>query len=350
MKITTRRVTTGEIFPISQPQSQSQSQSQRQDQPSKPYRPQSPALHRLSKFRTIVFPMLIVLVFTSLVLGAIYAYCVANPHTEIADRLAQNSTAEIEGSLFGKRRPSMLSPVSISSGIITPRSASTDDDSQSTEPAATITATTDSTSATTGGSSSSSSSSSSPSSLALLFYTFTTPGISLFHLSMEILIHHHTPHHLTLRRTYLAIMTLSSFLVAGWITTLGFWMHCELGPTLHNQHDSGPTSSSTFRHIQAQAAICPVQVRGHFMYGIHEVSISKAVVGGIIVLVYVCHVVLLGMGFKAQRRVWRLVGIGGGGGLEHGEASEIVIRVEEDEEEDGQGHGREYEYGEMIKS
>lgn len=273
MKFTTRQVTTGEVFPISQPGPR---RDRDQDAPKPSSLPHHPALRRLHKFRTIVLPILLVLVFTSLILGAIYAYCVAKPHTEIADRLAQNSTAEADGSLFGRRSAS-FSP----SHEHTLRSTTPQDHLETTT----------------------------ASSLPLLFYTLTTPGISLIHLAFELIIHHNTT---GLRKPYyLAILTISSLLVAGWITTLGFWMHCELPP---------------LNKSKAAQAICPVQIRGHFMYGIHEVSVVKAVVGWIVVVVYLGHVVLLAMGLKAQRRIWRF---GGPGSVEHGEASEIVIRLEE---------------------
>ncbi|EXJ77483.1 hypothetical protein A1O3_09709 [Capronia epimyces CBS 606.96] len=315
MKFITRQVSTGDIFPISQPRrprqrDRDQEQAQDEDQPLKPVRPQQPALLRLHRFRTIVLPMLLVLVFTSLILAAIYAYCVAKPHTQIADRLAQNSTAEADSSLFGKRAlaPGFSLPLPLPLHTI----------------ASTLTLTTRSTTSQT-----------EPQGqpvTALLFYTLTTPGVSLVHLSFELITHHHNAEHLHGRRVYFAVLAASSLLVAGWITTLSFWMHCEL-PSLNKSSFQSNSSSSS--HSIASQAFCPAQVRGHFMYGIHEVSIVKAVLAWVIVLVYLCHIVLLGLALKAQRRMWRLTR---SLEIEHGEASEVVIRLE-DEEGDGSGRG-----------
>lgn len=225
-----------------------------------------------------MLPILLVLAFATLILGAIYAYCVAKPHTDIADRLAVDSNAEADSSIFSKRETASLTNAS------TKDATSRDDQPEA----------------------------------ALLFYTLTTPGVSLFHLAFELIMHHHTPQHLSSRTIYLVFLSLSSLILAGWLTTLSFWMHCELPPL----NKSGQ-------------AVCPVQVRGHFMYGIHEVSITKVVIGWLVALVYVAHVVVLGMGYKAQRRVWRVKGKSGvEGDLEtaHGEATEVVVRVNGDDD------------------
>src|ERR1700744_3852760 len=68
-----------------------------------PPRPRNPTLLRLHKFRVIVLPILLISIFTTLILGAIYAYCVAKPHTDIADQLALDGNAHADSSIFGKR-------------------------------------------------------------------------------------------------------------------------------------------------------------------------------------------------------------------------------------------------------
>ncbi|ETI21963.1 hypothetical protein G647_06033 [Cladophialophora carrionii CBS 160.54] len=250
-----------------------------------PSRSRYPALHRLHKFRAIILPVLLMSTFTTLLLGAIYAYCVAKPHTDIGDILAVDSNAEADSSIFGKR-----------------------------ETAATATETTAGTK--------SISSSYGESEVALLFYTLTAPGLSIFHNIFELIMHHHTPRHMARRSIYITFLATSSLLICGWITTLAFWMHCEL---------------PTFNQNKAGQAVCPIQVRGHFMYGIHEVSIARIVVGWIIVLAYIGHVVLLGFGYNAQKRIWRIIGGAEADGdveMTHGEARLVVVRFDEDDKDD----------------
>ena len=72
------------------------------------------------------------------------------------------------------------------------------------------------------------------------------------------------------------------------------------------------------------------------MYGIHEASIARIVVGWVIVLAYLGHIVVLGLGYKAQQRVWRIVGRGKADNdveMTHGEARVVVVRFEEEDTE-----------------
>lgn len=288
MHFTTRRVSDGNVFPISNPRPLTRaisltdreglSISQSSTQPL-PDRPRHPALLRLHKFRTILIPLTVMLVFTTLILGAIYAYCVAKPHTAIADQLAQDSTAEVDGSLFSRRQETSATVPATKD----PESQSRSKDRDYTEPQT-----------------------------ALLFYTLTTPAVSLVHLTFELIMHHHTPKHLSKRSAYIVLLAATSLLTAGWLTTLGFWMHCELPPLNNTRQD-----------------LCPIQVRGHFMYGIHEVSIAKTVVAWLIALVYLGHAVLLVIGWGTMKRVWRITGGGKSGNLERGQATEIVVSVDD---------------------
>ena len=249
-----------------------------------PPRPRNPALRRLHKFRTILLPILLVFIFTTLVLGAIYAYCVAKPHTDIADRLAVDSSAEADSSIFGKRETASYATDTVSS-----KTSSSPTNSAQDQPE-----------------------------VALILYTLTVPGVSLFHLVFELIMHHHTPRYLSRRSIYITLLTTSSLLICGWITTISFWMHCEL--PIFNQNKAGQ-------------AVCPAQVRGHFMFGIHEVSIARIVVGWVVVLMYIGHVVLLGLGYKVQKRIWRILGGGkvvGDVEMNHGEARVVVVKFEDD--------------------
>ncbi|EXJ59072.1 hypothetical protein A1O7_06503 [Cladophialophora yegresii CBS 114405] len=254
-------------------------------EPALPSRPRRPALLRLHKFRAIILPLLLMFTFTTLLLGAIYAYCVAKPHTDIGDILAVDSSAEADSSIFSKR-----------------------------ETANTATETT--------ADKKSISSSYGHSEVALLFYALTAPGLSIFHTVFELIMHHHTPQYLSRRSIYITFLTTSSLLTCGWITTLAFWMHCEL--PIFNQNKAGQ-------------GVCPIQVRGHFMYGIHEVSIARIVVGWIIVLTYIGHVVLLSFGYNVQKRIWRIIGGGAATGdveMTHGEARVVVVSFDEDDKDD----------------
>ncbi|KAJ9609915.1 hypothetical protein H2200_006244 [Cladophialophora chaetospira] len=253
-----------------------------------PPRPRNPALLRLHKFRVIILPLLLILAFTTLILGGIYAYCVAKPHTDIADQLALDSNAEADSSIFGKRETASIAADTKSS-----------------------------------------SSSKGESEVALLFYTLTLPGLSLIHNVFELIMHHNTPQCLSLRSIYITLLTTSYLLLCGWITTISFWMHCEL---------------PIFNTNKAGQGVCPIQVRGHFMYGIHEASIARIVVGWIVVLMYIAHVVLLGLGYDAQKRIWRILGVGKADAdveATHGEARVVVVRFDEDSSRDDRALAKE---------
>jgi len=228
-------------------------------------RPRNPALLRLHKFRTILLPLLLMFTFITVVLGAIYGYCVAKPHTDIADQLAVDSNAGADSSIFSRRATS----------------------------------------------------SESQSEVALLFYMLTVPGLAVVHQTFELIMHHNTPRYFALRSVYITLIATSTLLICGWVTTITFWMHCEL---------------PIFNRNKAGQAVCPAQVRGHFMYGIHEVSITRIVVGWVVVAMYIGHVVLLGLGYKAQKRIWRIIGGGKSAGdveMSHGEARVVVVRFDE---------------------
>lgn len=271
MKFNPRRVSTGNgAFLISNSRASTPSLAD----PALPPRPRNSALRRIHKFRVVLLPILLMFVFTTLVLGVIYSYCVAKPHTDIADQLAVDGNAEADSSIFSKRATGTQSDTSTSS---------TENQSE----------------------------------VALLFYTLTLPSLSILHLFLELIMHHNTPQYLRKRAMYIALLATLCLLICGWITTISFWMHCEL---------------PVFNQSKAGQAVCPVQTRGHFMFGIHEVSIARIAVGWIIVSMYMGHVVLLGMGYKSQKRIWRVLGSGKvADDLErsHGQARISVVRFDE---------------------
>ncbi|OAP60616.1 hypothetical protein AYL99_05618 [Fonsecaea erecta] len=277
MRLDPRRTSSGNgAFLISS--RRSQSTTAQMDQ-ALPPRPRNPVLYRLHKFRTVLLPILLVMDFSTLILAALYAYCVAKPFTDIPGRLAADVLAEANSSIFRKREtaPSALTDAtSIYAAETQPETA-------------------------------------------LLFYALTIPGVSLFHLILELTMHHNTPRLLSLRKAYIALLATSSLLICGWIVSLSFWMHCEL--PIFNQNIAGQ-------------AVCPVQVRGHFMYGIHEVSIARIVVGWVAVMMYLGHLVVVARGWRAQRRIWRIIGPQKCDDkdmeMNHGEARVVVVKFGED--------------------
>lgn len=193
-------------------------------------------------------------VFTTLILNAIYAFCVAKPHNSNSDTTSTSN--------------------------LTLRSTT-----PTAPPSSTQTVT------------------------ALLFYTLTTPTTSIFHLTLTLLTHHTNPQHLRTKLAYTLLIPTTTLLAAGWLTTVSIWTHCEIPPL--NRHGQ---------------QICPPQVRGHFMYGIHEVSIAKTAITWIIFVLYAVDLLILVGGNKAQRRVWRIT-VKTGPDFDHGDATEIVVRV-----------------------
>jgi hypothetical protein len=285
MAFKTRRASTGNgAFPIST--SRALPSSKLEFPP--PPRPKIPALRRLHKTRTIILPILLIIVFTTLVLGAIYSYCVAKPHTDIASQLAVDSNAEADSSIFGKREVRSFASV--------PTTATSDaKDAPET---------------------------------ALMFYTVTVPLLSMFHIAFELITHHNTPRLLSLRKVYIALITASVLLICGWVVSLSFWMHCELPVFNKNKIGQG---------------VCPVQTRGHFMYGIHEVSITRLATGWAVVAMYMVHVLFLGLGYKAQKRIWRIVGSTTTKDVDRtfGEARVITVRFDEGAATRGAGLAKE---------
>jgi len=225
--------------------------------------PRIPALKRLARNRQYTLPILLVFTFTTLVLSVIYAYCVAKSH---------DST---DTSLFGKRYvkavwlPSLVPRANNGQNVTSLSPSDGEREGQGLT--------------------------------ALFFYTITLPFCSLVHVSTELMLHLHCQPVLSSRRAHIVSMTTTLALLCGWIITASFWIHCELPG-------------------HGNPGVCPSEVRGHFMYGIHEVSIAKASVTWIIIVLYGVHAGFVATSMKACRRLWKLES-----GEERGDAKETVI-------------------------
>jgi len=133
---------------------------------------------------------------------------------------------------------------------------------------------------------------------ALTFYTATLPFLTMLHTSVELLTSLIRPEtsqgtrlgdSLLFRRagadvdargmvTRRRIGTLLSFsasalLCLGWLVMQAFWVNCEIGTV-------GGGSAEQ---------VCPVQIRGHRMGGVSELSVAKVVLGFVVVLGYLAY-------------------------------------------------------------
>jgi hypothetical protein len=296
----------------------------------------------LQRSRLFLLPAILVFTFTVLILGVIYAYCVASPHTMLTDsQLASPSDIEIDGSIFGRRAfvPNSkldLGPVPTSISVkrnALPESGSGD--------LASITATI------AGGVNSISQNSTharqpsradnkSSLSAALVFYTLTSPLFTILLISAELILifsSNHTSNQtsipspieeprprsrfstsLTSRRAHFVLLILTLLNIASLTTTSSFWTYCELPPP----------------SITTARMICPAEIRGHWMGGIHEVSIAKITIGWLVVIGLVCHAFFIYQNMRVERRRWAV-------GSGHGSAEEVdgTLKMEEGELESG---------------
>lgn len=206
------------------------------------------AIRRQNNSRVYLLPLILIFSFITLLLGLIYAYCVVKPHTKLASDASD--TIEYEDSMFGKRE--------------------------------------DHTATSQGGTDSASNSSKDET--AIFFYTLTLPVLTLMHATSELSLYYFRPTALVGKTAHIVVIAVSSLMTMGWMVTNSFWMLCEL-PGMGNQ------------------TICPAQTIGHFMYGIHELSIAKATIGWIVVLLYVLHAIYVGKAIQRSARTWRLSGV-----------------------------------------
>lgn len=224
----------------------------------------------LRRSRQFLLPTLLIITFITTILSMIYAYCIAAPHTRLsAEDLSRDPATELDDSLF-KRATALLQRGSSAYGS----AYSTD----SGDPAP-----------------------------AMIAYTLSAPIATLLYILTELAMHITRPHVSATRRTHLAFLACTLVLAAGWTTTNALWTHCEM-----------PAPSLT-----ANMRMCPSSVRGHFMFGIHELSIAKVILGWTIVVGLLVHATCL---VKNMRDIKRYGGAGLG--IQHGSVR-MVLEMEE---------------------
>jgi hypothetical protein len=226
--------------------------------------PDSKPPRYLRRSRLILLPLLLILAFITTVISLIYAYCIAASHTRLsAEELAND--IERNDSYFGR----MLRLARRDAG------SSSDEDR--------------------------------PVPIAMIFYSLTAPLVTLVYIIAELWHHITRPHISVTRRAHHCYLLLTLAQAAGWVANNAFWAHCEI-----------PAPSLT-----ANMQLCPASVRGHFMFGIHVLSIAKIATGFLIVLglgVHACCIV------KNMRDIRRYGGEGLG--IKHGSAR-MVLEMEE---------------------
>ena len=289
----------------------------------------------LQRSRLFLLPTILILSFTVLILGVIYAYCVASPHTMLTDaQLASPSEVEIDASIFSRREfvPNSLPDLGpVPTGLA--RRTAFPDPSVS-DNVATTAALKDSVNSIFNepkeATQQSQSSNKSSLSTQLVFYTLSSPLVTILLVSAELIlawsstsssssspiaspIEEPRPRSrfsgtLTSRRAHLVLLALTLLNIASMTVTGSFWTHCEL---------PSPAITKTL-------AICPLAVRGHWMGGIHEVSIAKITISWLVVIGLVCHAFFVWKNMRTERRRWAL-------GLDHGKAEEADITVKMEE-------------------
>ena len=126
----------------------------------------------------------------------------------------------------------------------------------------------------------------------LFAYTALLPLLTFIHAATESSLYLGRPAWFTTRNAHILTLSLSSLLVAAWSATASLWTVCELTPL-------------------GRPVVCPAAVRGHFMYGIHEVSVAKAVLACLVVALYGVHTACVGASASRLRRVWKVQSWGG---------------------------------------
>lgn len=239
--------------------SKSKKDSLRTSKESSPTRP-----FILRRSRQFLLPTLLILTFTNTILSMIYAYCIAAPHTRLtSEDFAKDPNTELDDSFFKR-----------AAGLVRRASSHATDGSPD---------------------------------VAMVAYTLSAPLATLVYIMIELTLHIVRPHVSITRRTHQAFLLCVAVLAAGWTTTNALWTHCEM-----------PAPSLT-----ANMRMCPVSVRGHFMFGIHELSIAKVIVGWFIVIGLLVHMFCLVKNMRDIRRYG-----GDGLGIQHGSVR-MVLEMEE---------------------
>lgn len=220
----------------------------------------------LRRSRQFLLPSLLILTFITTILSMIYAYCIAAPHTRLSSEdFANDPNVELDDSFF-KRAAVLIRRGGSAYG------------SESGAP-----------------------------NVGMVAYTLSAPLATLVYILTELALHVVRPHISITRRAHLVFLACTTVLAAGWTTTNALWTHCEM-----------PAPSLT-----ANMRMCPASVRGHFMFGIHELSIAKVIVGWFIVTGLLVHAFCIVKNMRDIRRYG-----GDGLGIQHGSVR-MVLEMEE---------------------
>ena len=219
----------------------------------------------LRRSRQFLLPSLLILSFVNTILSMIYAYCIAAPHTRLSkEDFANGQDTEVDDSFFKR-----------AVGLVPRGSAYGSDDGTPN--------------------------------FAMVAYTLSAPLATLVYIIVELSMHVVRPHISITRRAHKVFLFFVAVLAAGWTTNNALWTHCEM-----------PAPSLT-----ANMRMCPASVRGHFMFGIHELSIAKVIVGWFIVIGLLVHMFCIVKNMRDIRRYG-----GDGLGIQHGSVR-MVLEMEE---------------------
>ncbi|KPI43834.1 uncharacterized protein AB675_6250 [Cyphellophora attinorum] len=152
---------------------------------------------------------------------------------------------------------------------------------------------------------------------ALALYALTTPLATIVLILAETALQILRPK-LNYSRPFLTLCTAAALAIAfGWIATSILWVHCEISP---------------LQHAPGSQNVCPASVRGHFMWGIHELSWARAALGFLVGVGFMLHAFCAVKSLKsAVRQLKGHGGVGNGLGLQHGEAQMVDIEREMEE-------------------
>lgn len=260
-----------------------------------PYFPPPPnrASQKLNKARHYTFSLILLFSLTTVVLGVIYTSCVlggghstalspssSDPgSTTSAPFNADVPTASQHATYLPRRDPETPGVADGYGAMYTPNNPN-----QSAETNSTPGGSTDTSHSASG---KADSSDSDYLDVETLFYTLTVPFLTFAHAATELTYLFASPSSLLSLFSNVFSLAISVLLAAGWVVSASLWTHCELAPA---------SATATYQ-------VCPAHVRGHFMYGVHELSVAKTAVGWVILAVYM---VQLGLAGSTVRTLWKL--------------------------------------------
>ncbi|KAK5094713.1 hypothetical protein LTR24_003413 [Lithohypha guttulata] len=241
------------------------------------------------RVRQWILLTLLILSFTMIILSTIFAYCAALPHSD--NIVAAQAAAASPGATT---TTSTISLVSVSASTSTPMLPRDTPQSNSNDPSIEAALAEDA--------SNQQRFSTTSAMAALTFYTATLPFLTMLHTTIELLtslIRPQTTQHtrlgdalrfragadvdargLVTRRRIGTLLSFSAsaLLCLGWLTMQMFWINCEI---------------ATFGGSPGAEQICPVQIRGHRMGGVSELSVGKVVLGFVVLIGYLGYCVYL---------------------------------------------------------